>query len=103
MVLGGFKVHLGVQGGEMCFIMVAKPSVYHQVSRRCHLWGQTDLFKLRGINGLLKVVSGHFKVHQGIQGGEMCFIMVAKNSVYHQVSKKLPLMGSNTPVQIKGN
>ena len=74
----GFKVHQGVQGGKMCFIMVAKPSVYHQVSKRCHLWGQTDLFKLRGIKGAIKGVSGGFKVHQGVQEGGMCHQMVSE-------------------------
>ena len=67
----------------MCFIWLQRTQCTTRFPKRCHLWGQTDLFKLRGIKGAIKGVSGGFKVHQGVQGGEMCFIMVAKNSVYH--------------------
>ena len=51
----------------MCFIMVAMNSVYHRVSKKVL---QTDLFKLRGIKGALKGVSGGFKVHKGVQGAK---------------------------------
>ena len=45
--------------------------------------GSNGPFQIRRIKGAIKGVSGVSKVHQGVQGGEMSSMMVAKNSVYH--------------------
>ena len=57
-----------VQGGKMCFIMVLK-----------------NLFKLRGIKGAIKGVSGGFKVHQGVQGTK-CVIKLFQSDLLYIIN-----------------
>ena len=52
----------------MCFIIVAKNSVYTRFPKRFHLWGQTDLFKLRGIKGPLRGFQGVLRCTKGFRG-----------------------------------